>query len=84
MFGLQTVPDERFRRAYDEGWKLLARDLMTRKVATADENTPIEELANTMGRLRINRIPIVRDNKPVGIVSREDVLRALSSGRRHL
>lgn len=54
------VVDNKNEVVGDEGWKLLARDLMTRKVATAHENTPVED------------------------VSREDVLRALSSGRKQL
>ena len=77
LFGLQAVPDELFRRAYDQGWKLGAGDIMTRHVITAEEDTPVEELADRMGRHRINRIPIVRGRKPVGIITREDVLRAL-------
>lgn len=31
---------------------------------------------------RINRIPLVREGKPAGIVTREDILRALVQSQR--
>ena len=80
VLGLSPVPDDLFRRAYDDGWKLRAENLMTRKIVTARQDTPLSELADTMVRRRINRIPIVADKDDkmlVGIVTREDVLRGL-------
>jgi CBS domain-containing protein len=82
VLGLMPVPDDLFRRAYDDGWKLRAENLMTRKIITAPEDTPLAELAETMVRRRVNRIPIVAENADgsktlVGIVTREDVLRGL-------
>ncbi len=53
-------------------------DLMTRPVITAAETAPITELAEQMVRNRIKRLPIVRDGKLVGIVSRADVIRAIA------
>jgi CBS domain-containing protein len=79
-FGLVALPDELFQQVYDDGWKLCAADVMTRPAITADEETPSEELADRMGRHRINRIPIVRGNKVVGIITRADLLRALAAG----
>jgi signal-transduction protein with cAMP-binding, CBS, and nucleotidyltransferase domain len=39
--------------------------------------TLLDELGNLMLEYHVNRIPIVRDGKPVGIVTRSDVLRGL-------
>ncbi len=53
------------------------RDLMSRNVTTASEQTHIGELADLMISHRIHRVIIVRDEKAVGIVSTLDILRAL-------
>ena len=53
--------------------------VMTHLVETASERDPIDKLVETMVRRRIKRLPIVRDGRLVGLVSRADVLRALAS-----
>ncbi|MCC6445110.1 MAG: CBS domain-containing protein [Armatimonadetes bacterium] len=77
LFGLYAVPEKLLEEAYSEGLALRAMNVMSRDVLTADEETPISELAAMMVRKRINRIPILRDGKLVGIVTREDILRGL-------
>jgi len=52
-------------------------DLMTRDVITAKADTPLAELVRLMQDGRIKRLPIAEERKPVGIVSRADLLRAL-------
>lgn len=56
----------------------VAADMMTQEVITATEETPLRELAALMARNQINRIPILRDDQVVGIVSRNDVLKAFT------
>ena len=56
-------------------------DVMTRSVFTATEDTPLADIANLLERNRIKRVPIVRDGKVVGIVSRANLLQALASTR---
>jgi CBS domain-containing protein len=53
-------------------------DLMTAPVITALESASVTELAEKMIEHRIKRVPIVRDGKLVGIVSRADVIRAIA------
>ena len=50
---------------------------MTAPAITATEGTSISEIADLLQRHRIKRVPIVLDNKVVGIVSRADLVRAL-------
>ena len=45
--------------------------------APATGGTSISEIADLLQRHRIKRVPIVLDNKVVGIVSRADLVRAL-------
>lgn len=52
--------------------------VMSNPVETVSENETIDNLVQTMVRKRIKRLPIVRDGHLVGLVSRADILRALS------
>jgi len=54
-------------------------DIMTRQVLTVTEDTPIEDIGRLLARERIRRVPVVRGEKVLGIVSREDVVRAMAS-----
>lgn len=58
--------------------KRRAHDLMTREVITATERTSAGEIADLINKHRIKRVPILRDGKLVGIVSRADLVRALA------
>jgi CBS domain-containing protein len=53
-------------------------DVMTRKVVTVGEDTPIGEIAAILEKNRIKRVPVLRDGKVLGIVSRSDLLQALA------
>ncbi|HNX29814.1 MAG TPA: CBS domain-containing protein [Syntrophomonadaceae bacterium] len=53
------------------------KDIMTVKVEVVDENTPVHEIAEIMQNKKINRLPVVRNNKLIGIVTRNDVLKAI-------
>lgn len=50
-------------------------EVMTHHVVTANEETPVHELAARMMRHQINRLPIVRGREVVGIVTRADILK---------
>src|SRR4051794_506333 len=56
----------------------LARDVMSAPAITAQEATPVAEIARLLQARRIRRVPVVRDEETmVGLVSRADLLRAL-------
>jgi CBS domain-containing protein len=54
-------------------------DVMTREVITAAPETPVAEVAALLERNRIKRVPIVKNGKIVGIVSRANLLQGLAS-----
>jgi CBS domain-containing protein len=54
-------------------------EVMTREPITATEDTPLEEVVRQMERHRIKRLPVVRDGKLVGIVTRANIMHALVS-----
>ena len=55
-----------------------AKDLMKTDVITATERSSAAEIADLLNKHKIKRVPIVRDGKLVGIVSRADLIRAMS------
>ena len=59
-----------------------ARDVMTRHVVTATEDTALSDIAMLLDRRHIKRVPIVRAGRLVGIVSRADLLRGLLTARQ--
>lgn len=69
-------PEDR-ARAYLKSHGLTARDVMTRKVITADENTPLEKIATLLERNHIKRVPVLCRGKLVGIASRANLLHGL-------
>jgi CBS domain-containing protein len=76
-FGLFIVPTEALARIYHHGATLLASEVMTKNVTTVPEDMPISRVADLMVNEKINRVPVVRDGKLVGILTRHDVLRGL-------
>jgi CBS domain-containing protein len=55
-------------------------DVMTREVVSVEELASLGEIAELMETRRIKRVPVVRNGKIVGIVSRADLLQVLASG----
>lgn len=57
-----------------------AEHVMSSDLITVGEDTPIGEIARTLEKHRIKRVPVVRDDRLVGIVSRADLLQAIAAG----
>jgi CBS domain-containing protein len=54
------------------------KDVMTRDVLSVTEDTPVADIAILLETNRIKRVPVLRDGKLVGIVSRANLVRALA------
>ncbi|MBL6614169.1 MAG: CBS domain-containing protein [Reyranella sp.] len=54
-------------------------DVMTRTVVTTSEDAMLADVVDLMEQHNVKRIPVVRDGKLLGIVSRSDILEALLS-----
>lgn len=55
-------------------------EIMTTEVISATEETSLSDLAALLEKKRIKRVPILRDGKLVGIVSRTNLIQALAVG----
>jgi CBS domain-containing protein len=53
------------------------KDVMTTDVTTITESCPVGDIAELLERRRIKRVPVMRDGKVVGVVSRSNLIRAL-------
>jgi CBS domain-containing protein len=60
---------------------LKVRDVMTAPAVSAVEDTDLVDLCRLMYKLRIHRVPIVREDKVLGIISSLDICNALATGR---
>ena len=77
---LVSAPDEQ-ARDYLRTHGTRAEDVMTRDVIVVSEDTAVSKIAALLEKHRIKRVPVVRDGKLVGIVSRANLLQALAASR---
>jgi CBS domain-containing protein len=54
-------------------------EVMTREPITVTEDTPLDEVVRLMERHRIKRLPVVRGDKLIGIITRANIMHALVS-----
>ena len=66
--------EERLRKAT----AALARDLMTEDPKTIEPDVSIQDAARVISRSKHNRLPVVQHGRLVGVVTRVDVLEALT------
>jgi len=77
---LDTIgADEELARDYVKSHGRTARDVMTSEVTFVSDTTELGEIANILESKRIKRVPVVRDGRLVGIVSRANLVRALAA-----
>jgi len=55
--------------------KITVKDVMTKKVMTVQENTPIEEAARILADNKIGGMPVMRGDKVVGMITETDLFK---------
>ena len=68
--------EERLRKAFAS----TAEDMMTPDPVTIEPHASVEEAARLIAGKRHNRLPVVEHGRLVGVVTRVDVLEALTNG----
>ena len=58
-----------------------AADVMTAPVITVDEQADLAEIAAVLEKNQIKRVPVVRDGRVVGIVSRANLIQGLAAAK---
>ncbi len=59
---------------------LRVADIMSHEIIFVTEETPVSEIAMLLTERKIKRVPVVRNGKLVGIVSRADIVHAVAQG----
>ena len=57
------------------------RAIMSKKVISITEDASVEEIARLMTTHAIKRLPVMNEDKIVGIVSRADIVSAIAQGK---
>lgn len=78
LAGRSTIPEAPERRRERK-----IADVMTSDPITVTEDMPLVDVVRLMEDRRIKRVPVVREGRLVGIISREDLLRALVRSLRN-
>ena len=58
----------------------LAKELMTSHPIIVQESTSVDEICRLIWRLKIHRVPVVKNGKVTGIVSSVDICRLIAEG----
>jgi CBS domain-containing protein len=66
-------------REYIKSHGRTVKDIMTRDVVTVTEDTDLGEVAALLEAKRIKRVPVTRNGKVIGIISRANLVRALAA-----
>ncbi len=56
------------------------KSIMSKKIISVAEETSVEEIAELMTTHNIKRVPVMRGEEVVGIVSRADIVSAIARG----
>ena len=81
---LALTRDDALAADYVKAHARKVSDVMATEVITAGPDTPLHEIASTLEKYAIKRVPIVKDGQLVGIVSRANLIQAVASDRKKL
>ena len=76
--GETPMPSDSLAKEFVRSRAKRVSDVMTREVITAQPGTSLREIADMMERHSIKRVPIVENERVVGIVSRANLLQVLA------
>jgi CBS domain-containing protein len=78
MVSAYVVDFEKYNEDIKDYLNTKVEAVMNHRVKTADPSTPVTEVADMMVSNKINRIPIVDDDKKIlGIITRADIIKSM-------
>lgn len=75
-----AAPSEQQAKSYVRAHGLKAGDVMTPNVTSVGEDEAVDRIATLLESHGIKRVPVTRDGRVIGIVSRANLLRCLAMG----
>ena len=76
LFG-RWMDKSEIQKMYDEARNVRVKQIMTHNVISLTEDQSIQDLIDRLIKYGYYRYPVIRDDKPVGIVSKRDFLKLL-------
>ncbi len=52
-------------------------DILSKSPLTVEEDTPLEEIATIMAEKHVHTLPVMKDEKLVGIIGKKDIIKTL-------
>ena len=59
--------------------KINVMELATTKIISASPEEHVDEVARTLGKKKIKKLPVIEDGKLVGVISRHNIIRYIIS-----
>ncbi|SKC83253.1 CBS domain-containing protein [Maledivibacter halophilus] len=78
IFIYEQAPEE-YEEELKKALTLKVKNVMTDNIITVSENTSVGRIAHLMIKNEINRLPVIKDGKLVGIIGREDIIKAIAN-----
>ena len=75
---IEKFDDKEVVEAFTEIANMRVSDLMKKEIFTLDPEATINQAIDLMARRSINRIPVMKGDKVLGIVTRKDIIRGLA------
>lgn len=79
VLGFSDTSQDKISDAYRKARAETVEEAMTSPVIAFQEGSSVSDIARAMIEKRINRVPIVRGRKVVGIISRSDIIKSMAS-----
>jgi len=73
------IGEDRFEQELERMQALTAEDLMAREVKTVSPESKIDEIASLMSEGNVHHLPVVKNDKIEGVISKHDLIKALAS-----
>ncbi|HRP68690.1 MAG TPA: CBS domain-containing protein [Turneriella sp.] len=85
LVGIVTEKD--VMRLVAERYTLLNKievwEIMSKSLTTVDADTPLEAVLTIMGEKNIHHLPLMKEGKPLGLISSDDIIRARLQKSEH-
>ena len=66
---------ESFDQKMEDLLKINVMELATTKIISASPEEHVDEVARTLGKKKIKKLPVIEDGKLVGVISRHNIIR---------
>ncbi len=74
--------DKKTEEVFSELGNITAQEMMIKDVITVAPDDELQVVVEIIAKDKINRVPVVKNGKLVGIITRGDIIRAMSTGTK--